>query len=98
MANRSLRVVEPGERRREPMSVLEAAESGDRIDELRAMRKVIARAIDDGGTSPRDLAALTRRQIEISREIEALEAAEVQEAQQRERSSSGRRSFAATAI
>ena len=59
---------------------------------------VIAKAIDAEATSPRDLAALTRRQIEISREIEVLEAAEVQEAQQRERSSSGRRSFAATAL
>lgn len=56
----------------EPMSVFDAAESGTRLDELRAMRAVLARAIDSEATSPRDLAALTRRQLEISREIESL--------------------------
>jgi len=80
------------------MTVLEAAETGTRADELRAMRVVIAKALDDSSTSARDLAALSRRQMEISREIEVLEAAEAQEAQQRERSVPGRRSFAAAAI
>ena len=54
------------------MSVSEAAESGDRLEELRAMRRVISRHIDSPDTLARDLAALTRRQMEISREIEAL--------------------------
>jgi hypothetical protein len=65
------------------MTVSDAAESGTRLDELRAMRAVLARAIDSATTSPRDLAALTRRQMEISREIETLrvqEADEVREA------------------
>jgi hypothetical protein len=65
------------------MTVSDAAESGTRLDELRAMRAVLARAIDSETTSPRDLAALTRRQMEISREIETLrvqEADEVREA------------------
>lgn len=53
-------------------SVLSAAEDGSRLDELVQMRRVIARAIDNENTSPRDLAALSRRQIEISREVEAL--------------------------
>ena len=53
-------------------SVSEAAESGTRVDELVQIRKVIARAIDNENTSPRDLAALSRRQIEISKEIESL--------------------------
>jgi len=57
---------------REIRSVLEAADAGSRLDELVQMRRVIARAIDNENTSPRDLAALTRRQIEISKEIEAL--------------------------
>lgn len=59
----------------EPMRVLsvtDAAESGDRLAELRAMRRVISRHIDSTQTLARDLAALTRRQMEISREIEAL--------------------------
>ena len=54
------------------LSVLEAAESGDRLAELRAMRRVISRHIDSTDTLARDLAALTRRQMEISREIESL--------------------------
>lgn len=62
------------------MSVSDAAESGTRLDELRAMRAVLARAIDSEATSPRDLAALTRRQMEISREIEALRVEEAEEA------------------
>jgi len=63
-----------------PMSVFDAAESGSRSDELRAMRAVLARAIDSEMTSPRDLAALTRRQMEISREIESLRVEEAEEA------------------
>ena len=54
------------------LSVSAAAESGDRLEELRAMRRVISRHIDSPDTLARDLAALTRRQMEISREIEAL--------------------------
>lgn len=55
-----------------PMSVSEAAESGNRLQELIAMRRVIARHVDSDLTLARDLAALTRRQMEISREIESL--------------------------
>lgn len=73
MVNRSLRAVGTDEvPERKILSVLDAAENGTRLDELVQMRKVIARAIDNENTSPRDLAALSRRQIEISREIEAL--------------------------
>ena len=54
------------------MSVSDAAESGSRLAELRAMRRVIARRIDDEATQARDLAALSKRQMDISREIEEL--------------------------
>lgn len=57
---------------RAELSVHDAAESGDRLEELRAMRRVISRHIDSPETLARDLAALTRRQMEISREIESL--------------------------
>lgn len=68
-----LRAVEPDEKPSKKItSVLEASEDGSRLDELIQIRKVIARAIDNENTSPRDLAALSRRQIEISKEIEAL--------------------------
>lgn len=69
-----LRAVKPGEKPpAKPIStVLEAAESGSRLDELVQMQLVIARTIDNPKTAPRDLAALVRRQMEISKEIEAL--------------------------
>ena len=54
----------------EPKTILEAAESGSRLDELKAMRRWIARALDDPNTPGRDLASLSRRQLEIGREIE----------------------------
>lgn len=59
-----------------PRSVVESAQAGSRIDELKAMRLRLAKAIDDPNTPARDLAALTRRQLEIGREIEAIEIAE----------------------
>lgn len=40
------------------------------------MRRRIARAMDDVNTPARDLAALSRRQLEIGREIEAVQVAE----------------------
>jgi hypothetical protein len=58
------------------MSVSEAAESGSRVAELRAMRRIIARRLDDDSTQARDLAALSKRQMDISREIEELMAEE----------------------
>lgn len=55
-----------------PKSILEAAEQESRIEELRAMRRRLARALDDPNTPARDLAALSRRQLEIGREISAI--------------------------
>ena len=73
MSRKSLRAVGPDEKpERVIVSVLDAAENGSRLDELVQIRKVIARALDNENTSPRDLAALSRRQIEVSKEIEAL--------------------------
>ena len=63
-------------------SVADAAENGTRIDELRQMRKVIARALDNENTAARDLASLSKRQIEISREIDALERQAKEEAEE----------------
>lgn len=85
MSKAKLRAVGEGERPEESKpdikSVLDAAEYGTRIDELVQMRLVIARALDDPNTSARDLAALSRRQIEISREVEALERQSIEEAE-----------------
>lgn len=61
-----------------PLTLEEAAEKGDRLAELKAMRLVIARALP--GAPARDMASLSRRQIEIGREIEAIEKAAEEEA------------------
>lgn len=74
----NLRAVAPDEKPapEKPRSILEAAEQGSRLEELRAMRRRLARALDDPNTQARDLAALSRRQLEIGKEIEAIEIAE----------------------
>lgn len=74
-----LRAVAPDEKSSKPSSILEAAERGSRIEELGAMRRRIARAMDDPNTPARDLAALSRRQLEVGREIEAIVIAEDEE-------------------
>ena len=66
-----LRAVATEEKAR-PTTILEAAEQGSRIEELRAMRRRLAVALDDPNTPARDLAALSRRQLEIGREIDAI--------------------------
>lgn len=69
----NLRAVAPDEIvQPEPRTILEAAEQGSRLAELRAMRRRLARALDDANTPARDLAALSRRQLEIGKEIEAI--------------------------
>lgn len=80
MAKAKLRAVGADER---PMvaveSVTDAVEFGSRVDELVQMRKVVARAIDTTA-SARDLAALTKRLTEISKEIDVLRKQEREEA------------------
>ena len=73
-ARKTLRAVKADEKpaSKTPTTILEAAEQGSRIEELRAMRRRIARAMDDPNTPARDLAALSRRQLEIGKEIEAI--------------------------
>ena len=56
-----------------PKTIAEAAEAGSTLDELRLMRARIARTLDDPNCPPRDLAALSRRLIEIGKEITAIE-------------------------
>lgn len=71
----ALRAVQEGDvAPREQMSVLQAAESGDYLDELLAMRRTIARRLDNPNTRPADIASLTRRQLEITKEIRAITA------------------------
>lgn len=75
-AGSKLRAVSPNEAppRARPMTVTSAAADGTHRDLLVAMRDRIARTVEDGGCPPRDLAALSRRLMEIAREIEAIDA------------------------
>jgi hypothetical protein len=62
-----------------PPTISEAARDGNRLAELRAMRLILARAVENPMTPARDLASLTRRLIEVGREVEELEAIARQE-------------------
>lgn len=77
-----LRVVTPGEkpqRQEKPKTVTEAADKGTTRELLVAMRGRIAKAVEDPNTPARDLAALTKRLVEVVRDIEAIDAREEQE-------------------
>lgn len=63
-----------------PRTIEEAAKAGSVLDELRLTRARIARTLDDPNCPPRDLASLSKRLMEIGREIEAIEAKNRQEA------------------
>jgi hypothetical protein len=79
----SLRAVEAGESapQRKTHTVSSAASEGDRRDLLVAMRSRIATAVEDPNTPARDLAALTRRLMEIAKDIEAIDARAAEEAE-----------------
>ena len=55
------------------MTVTAAAESGTQRDLLIALRARIAKTVTDPKTPPRDLAALSRRLMDIANEIEAID-------------------------
>lgn len=56
-----------------PLSVSQAAASGDHRALLVAMRKRIADTVSNADCPPRDLAALTRRLQDIAKEIESID-------------------------
>ena len=59
-----------------PKSITEAADRGSTRELLVAMRARIAKTVEDPKCPPRDLASLSRRLMEIAREIEALDVAD----------------------
>ena len=71
-----LRSVAPGEKAApvKPKTVTQAASSGTTRELLVAMRDRTAKSVEDPNTAARDLAALTKRLMEIVREIEAIDA------------------------
>ncbi len=74
-----LRVAGPGETPK-IKSVTEAAAGGTTRELLVAMRARIAEAVEDRNTPARELAALTKRLVEVVRDIEAIDARDEQEA------------------
>jgi hypothetical protein len=79
-----LRAVTDGEKAKKApaTTVAQAVESGSQREQLVAMRTRIAKAIDDPNIRGADLAALSRRLLEIGREVDAIDAAERQEARE----------------
>lgn len=82
MPSKGLRAVRAGEKAvpKRPLSITEAADAGDSMGLLVAMRARVAASVEDPNCPPRDLAALTRRLQDINRDIEALSAKAKQEA------------------
>lgn len=79
----TLRAVAAGEKppaRKAPKTIVEAADEGTARDLLVAMRNRIARTLDEPNCPARDQASLSRRLLEIRKEIEAIDAAAEQEA------------------
>lgn len=63
-----------------PKTITEAADRGTTRELLVAMRARIATAVEDPNTPARDLAALTKRLVEVVRDIEAIDARAGEEA------------------
>ena len=74
VTKRGLRAVAEDEKPPVAKSVTEAAKSGTTRELLSAMRGRIAEAVEDPNTPARDLAALTKRLVEVVRDIEAIDA------------------------
>ena len=57
-----------------PKTIAEAVERGSTLDVLRLARERIARTLDEPNCPPREQASLSRRLIEMGKEIDAIEA------------------------
>lgn len=77
-----IRAVTPGETPvpKHAKTVTQAANNGTQRELLVALRTRVAKQVEDPNCPPRDLASLSRRLLEIARDIEALDAAAEQEA------------------
>lgn len=72
--------------RKPKRSVADAAANGTRREMLIATRDRIAKTVDNAKTPPRDLAALTRRLMDVANEIDAIDTAAEQEDRERQAS------------
>lgn len=96
-AKKHLRVADANERL-DLSTVYAASEHGTALDEMKAIRARLSKTIDDPKTSPRDLAALTRRQLEVSREIRAMQLKMLEEAESEAIDDAGDERFDATPL
>lgn len=80
-ARQRLRAVTPADAPVPSKSVSEAAKAGSTRELLVAMRDRIAVDVENKNTPARDLAALTKRLMEVHRDIEAIDARAEQEAE-----------------
>src|SRR4051812_5839618 len=85
-AAKPLRVVTPDEkpapkRRPRKKTITQAAATGSTREQLVALRDRIAKTVDDPKCPPRDLAALSRRLMEITKEIEAIDVRDAEESE-----------------
>ncbi len=83
-ARKPLRAVAPDEKAapKTPVTVAEASAEGTARQELVALRARIAKAIDDPNIRGADLASLSRRLLEIRKEIDAIDSRHAQEAEE----------------
>lgn len=58
-------------RRKGPIT--RAAESDDYVQQLKAVRDLISKQLDSGTVAPRDMAALTKRYLDVCNEINEIE-------------------------
>lgn len=87
MPKKPLRVATEEDVPAPPMTVSEAVKHGSRLDQLTAMQRVAAAAIDSPETSPVALKALMLSVNEFSKEIEQLRASQAEEVRDAEVSS-----------
>ena len=102
VTEKRLRAVRPDETRPVPTSISEAVSSGSGRDVLAAMRRQLAKKLDDGEVSSNSFASSYKELRELDRLIRSADAAADAEfdaeAEKNGRTGEGRRSFKASAI
>ena len=96
MAN--LRAVQPGDKPAVPSSITEAVASGSSRDVLAAMRRQLAKKLDDGEVSSNAIASAYKELRELDRLIRASDAEVEAETVREESFRESRRSFKASAL
>lgn len=100
----TLRVVKPGEQaeppkpRPVPAKITDAVETGTARDVLASMRKMLAKALDDGAVASNSLASTCAKVAELDVLIRRADAEEAAAAKEQNGSQGARRSFNSSAV